>query len=440
MLVLFSAQMTRTARAEMELLGYLENWNNVKWWDNNIPGNCQMGCMVPDSYLKALGPYTSINYGFTFLTEKPNPDQTACKNSTSKCPIWDGKAIYIAAATKQDSKVVTAATTATDLTSGLVGIGEACRLARMAPSGPKRCKVSLGGWSDWARLGSPANAELIAKLVGKLVGYSFADGVDLDFEHLTPYDSQFGGSEFNAFETLVKSIRKELGVVASTWHQTAKERAEALNATYTKLQPWQKKQAFYYPTNIQYMAEIQRNPVPVLELSWTTRFNAFVPENDRFNYLLPSSPVPNVSFATDNEGQRIWQTLSSVVDTVNIMAYDASSEAGPLALNFSAIVRNFIDVGKVPPSKVSLGFEPGNQATGAVWEGLAVDLAAAADAKSLGLAGTFIWALNPDPGTAGAKQAPILAKKLQAATGASWPSRFGPVPSYSHCDPKTGWI
>jgi hypothetical protein len=47
----------------LELLGYLENWVDVKWWDNNMPGNCYQGCFEPDAFIKASAPYTSLNYG-----------------------------------------------------------------------------------------------------------------------------------------------------------------------------------------------------------------------------------------------------------------------------------------------------------------------------------------------------------------------------------------
>lgn len=47
----------------MELLGYLENWVDVKWWDNNMPGNCYQGCFEPDAYIKSTTPYSALNYG-----------------------------------------------------------------------------------------------------------------------------------------------------------------------------------------------------------------------------------------------------------------------------------------------------------------------------------------------------------------------------------------
>ena len=86
-----------TTSNSMELLGYYENWNTVKWWDNDIPGNCAMGCAVPQAFMEQLAPYSSLNYGFTFLVETPNPDQVAC-TTPSTCPLWDGGGIYIGVA------------------------------------------------------------------------------------------------------------------------------------------------------------------------------------------------------------------------------------------------------------------------------------------------------------------------------------------------------
>lgn len=37
---------------------------------------------------------------------------------------------------------------------GIIQISEVCRLARQGLNPPRRCLISFGGWSDWARLGS----------------------------------------------------------------------------------------------------------------------------------------------------------------------------------------------------------------------------------------------------------------------------------------------
>ena len=80
----------------------------------------------------------------------------------------------------------------------------------------------------------------------------------------------------------------------------------------------------YYETHLAYLMEVASNGVPHLEISWSTRFNAFVPDDDPYNYLKPGTPKPNTTFETDNEGKRLWSRIKDSVDTVNIMAYDAS--------------------------------------------------------------------------------------------------------------------
>ena len=39
--------------------------------------------------------------------------------------------------------------TGMDAAPGIVAIAEAVRMARMHPAGPKRVKITLGGWSDY---------------------------------------------------------------------------------------------------------------------------------------------------------------------------------------------------------------------------------------------------------------------------------------------------
>ena len=341
-----------TTSNSMELLGYYENWNTVKWWDNDIPGNCAMGCAVPQAFMEQLAPYSSLNYGFTFLVETPNPDQVAC-TTASTCPLWDGGGIYIAAKSKSGATVVDASTTAADLTPGLVGVGEACCLARMAPSsGPHRCKISLGGWSDWARLGSAAAAKQVAALASKMV---------LQLRRRR----RLG---LRAPHALRRAVRRRDGCLRHARHRARaapptrrrggarrSTRAAKLTTMNASVPPWQKRD--YYTTNLKYLAELKANGAPTLELSYTTRFNAFLPDPtaDPWNYLLPTSPVPNATFATDNEGGKLWAKIGSAVDSVNVMAYDAGTDAGPLQLNFTTIASNFI-AGGVPASKLYLGF------------------------------------------------------------------------------------
>merc|ERR1711976_539911 len=166
------------------------------------------------------------------------------------------------------------------------------------------------------------------------------------------------------------------------------------------MENWKKKHAgAYFNTSIKHLAEVAANGPPYLEISWTTRFNAFLPKDDVWNYLLPDSPVPNETshFETDNEGTKLWPEVGHLIDTVNIMAYDAGSPAGPLKLNFTTILQNFVNIGKVPAEKINMGFEAGEQAGGGVWEGQEADETTAREIKSHKTAGgSAIWAVNPN--------------------------------------------
>ena len=107
----------------------------------------------------------------------------------------------------------------------------------MHPSGPKRVKITLGGWSDYARLSTEENAVKAGKLMAKAVQITFADGVVLDFEHLTPFDKLAGGTqavagpEVKAFATLISTLRSELDAVTASWADSANTRRAAMQVT-----------------------------------------------------------------------------------------------------------------------------------------------------------------------------------------------------------------
>jgi hypothetical protein len=124
-----------TRKRGTELLGYLENWVDVKWWDNNMPGNCYQGCFEPATFIEKTKPYSALNYGFSFLTQDPDPDQLDCSGSHGGkkdpgCPVWDGNAIYLSKASKPFSKAVEASSTIDKPTPSMVAIGEVVRLGR----------------------------------------------------------------------------------------------------------------------------------------------------------------------------------------------------------------------------------------------------------------------------------------------------------------------
>eukprot|EP00040_Diaphanoeca_grandis_P030022 m.176852 g.176852 ORF g.176852 m.176852 type:complete len:544 (+) comp31862_c0_seq1:70-1701(+) len=421
-----------------QLFGYLENWTAgwTKWWDNNIPGNCDMGCEEPSKYMVGIAPYSGVYYGFTLVTTDPTPDQIDCGTppSPQRCMATDGNTIYAAAATKQNSIVVSSTTTdETSLTSGIVSIAEVCRLARQGPyTTPKICKITLGGWSDWARIGSNTSATQLAAQAARMVQWSFADGIDLDFEHLSEFAKL--DDEMAFFATFVTALRTQLDVVQNNWITTAQTRITVLQEMFKKLQPWQQKESPYFATNIEYMNDIVKNgKPPKLEISFTTRFNSFLDPADPFNYLMKGSPRPNSSFISDNEGAKLWPFIGSSIDAVNIMAYDASG----LSLNFTQIILNAAL--KVPAKNIYIGFEPGNQAAGGIWEGSKLDLEATEFVARNGYGGAFIWAINADPAVEPdqARNAPELAANASSILKPAWPHAV--VPKYTKVDPSTGW-
>lgn len=407
-----------------------------------------MGCFVPQNLIEKITPYSSVNYGFSFLTTNPNPDQDGCVEAgdpsppAGPCDAWAGDNIYLAAASKSGSIAVNGATTIDEVSPSIISIAEVVRMARMHPSGPKRVKITLGGWSDFARLNSASNGAKAAKLMAKLVSYTFADGVDIDMEHLTPFNSMGDKSEFTALHSFIKTLRTELDSVASNWGQNADARGAALQKQYDALEDWKKAQAGpFFTSNINYLKEVKANGAPKLEISWTTRFNAFLPpggvvsREGVWNYLEPDSDVPNVTYATDYEGDNLWSEVGDLIDTVNVMAYDA----GTIKFNFAKIIDNFHAYGPVPLSKINMGFEPGEQAAGGVWEGMERDEEAARDIKARNVGGAMIWAVNPSAAQHPKAHdlAPQLAKSFNSILEPTF--AWGPAPTYTKCDPSSGW-
>ena len=80
-----------------------------------------------------------------------------------------------------------AASTVEEASPSIVAIAEVVRLAKMHPDGPKRVQIILCGWSDFARMGDAANGVKAVKLMAKCCAFTFADGIDIDMEHLTPF-------------------------------------------------------------------------------------------------------------------------------------------------------------------------------------------------------------------------------------------------------------
>lgn len=118
------------------------------------------------------------------------------------------------------------------------------------------------------------------------------------------------------------------------------------------------------------------------------------------------------------------------------MAYDA----GGLTFNFTTILENFVNIGNVSKSKINMGFEPGAQFAGGVWEGETVDKAAANWIKENEFGGVMIWAVNPGEkqNPKGSEECPIVAEEMAKIVKPVY--AFGNVPKYSKVSATTGYL
>jgi len=244
-----------------------------------------------------------------------------------------------------------------------------------------------------------------------------------------------------ALRAFITKLRTELDKVAENWGETAEARAAALQSEYDALEDWQKgNEGQFFTTNINYLKEVKMNGPPHLEISWTTRFNAFLPpggvvsREGVWNYLEPDSDIPDDLYATNYEGNNLMPVMD-LIDTVNVMAYDA----GSLKFDFAKIIDNFAAYGPVPISKINMGFEPGEQAAAGVWEGMDRDEEATRDIKARNVGGAMIWAINPssEQHPKAHDLAPQLAKNLNAILNPTF--AWGPAPTYTKCNPTTGY-
>lgn len=304
----------------------------------------------------------------------------------------------------------------------------------MHPDGPKRVKIVLGGWSDYARLASAEKGAAAAKLMAKFVAHTLADGVDMDMEHLTPYATM--GKEYEGFASFVTTLRQEFDALGDNWASNVAAKKAGLDSWYNGMEDWKKTNVKeYYTTTVNYLAEVAKNPVPHFEISWTTRFNAFLPANNSWNYLYEDSIIPTSNYETDNEGLNLWPQVGHLIDTVNIMAYDA----GGIHINMETVLQNFVAFSGDPSiaGKINIGFEAGEQAAGGVWEGLEADKQFAKFAKDNQFGGAMIWAANPNPAQQpqGSKLCPELAAALVPVLE---PEYAWGAPDYTKCT-SAGW-
>jgi hypothetical protein len=193
----------------------------------------------------------------------------------------------------------------------LVALREACRIVHEQNQSwlhRKRCILSVGAHSDSSSIGDLNNAKRLAFLVARLVRFTFADGVELNFNHIHDHAAYYRGAnstdEVGAFVAFIKYLRAEFDALEPLWETHARTDLAWLQRAAPSAAGTGDD---YYSKNIRYLetflskvadpAEARRawamhsrdkhspKPSPYhLSIVWDVRPDAFVPHTDPVNF------------------------------------------------------------------------------------------------------------------------------------------------------------
>lgn len=317
------------------IIGYWENWKIP------LPGKEGPGSGSDASYYApSIEHYTHVLYSFLTLSKSPNPWNPPNEE-------WDGTAIY------ETMTLAPVLTVMNDTTYTYTWQAVKIKaLIKAAHDAGKKFIWAIGGWSDIQKTIRPDQIDLfVSKCVDLLREYG--DGIDFDWEHLSQLAN--GGvnpDKHNQLNTLADTMKK-------------------------------------------LREELDKAGLADKSIGYTTRFNAFMENSTAYGFK---------GFQSDGEGIAInnrlkaqGTSLNDIVDWVNIMAYDVSPSEMPNGKTWNMpvykdVISTFTD--HVRPDLVVLGFEPGGQPAGGVWEGLEVDKEAIQYIDDNGLGGSMFWAIN----------------------------------------------
>jgi len=313
--------------------GYWENWNPPLH-----PGSGSSS--DPACYENDMAPFNHIYYSFLTLVQVPDPyappDQP-----------WDGQALYESMTQADVITVMTRTDPPWDNPYEWQRVKIQAMIDQCTARG-KRFIWAIGGWSDLTRTLSdeqiPAFVDRCVALL-ELAG----DGIDFDWEHLSEHAE------------IRDQQRRVLGKIFPALRQ-------ALDA----------------------------GGLSGKRIGYTTRFNAFWNDANR--------PAGVAAFISDGEGIDVVQaiadagsTVGGCLDWVNVMMYDVPpgdlGYPGGFTLDAYTMVLGLFDL-HVPKNLTVMGFEPGGQAAGGVWEGMAVDRQVIDYLEARGYGGVMFWAAN----------------------------------------------
>ncbi len=318
------------------ITGYWENWKGALRPQGSTNVN------DPAYYSNDIKPYTHVLYSFLTLAKSPNPDNP-------QAAYWNGQAIY-ESMTQGDVNILMQKYP--DDTPDYERVDNWQRskidaLIKTVHNNNGKFIWAIGGWSDLTKTIKPEQIDTFVNKVVELLKLS-GDGVDFDWEHL----SQDQAITEQQLDTLAETLLKLRQALDKAGMQDK-------------------------------------------QIGYTTRFNAFMENAKVYGFS---------HFASDGEGLAInnWlkahnSSLNAVVDWVNIMAYDVGPNDMPNGQTWSMNV--YKDVFNtfaqhIDKSKIVMGFEPGGQAAGGVWEGMAIDKSVIDVIASTPYGGSMFWAIN----------------------------------------------
>ncbi|APC96610.1 glycoside hydrolase family 18 protein [Francisella frigiditurris] len=325
------------------ITGYWENWKPAQQPQSTDMGN-------PAHYSTDIAPYTHVVYSFLTLAKNPNPDNPS--NTT-----WDGSAIYESMTAGDVLKFMREYPEGTpnwERTDNWMRV-RVDALIKATHDNNGKFIWAIGGWSDLQQTISTNQVDKLVSMIVDLLKIS-GDGVDFDWEHL---------------------------------HQLA-DGSKNPNA--------QQQTAVLAEVLLKLRQALDKAGLQDKQIGYTTRFNAFMADSKQYGF--PGFNSDGEGLAIDNWLKAHGSSLNNVVDFVNIMAYDVGPEYMPNGQTWNMnIYKNVLSTfgAHVDSSKVVLGFEPGGQAAGGQWEGMAVDKQAIDYVANNGYGGSMFWAINQPP-------------------------------------------
>ena len=333
--------------------GYWENWRGAI-----NPGGG--GNHNPSYYKNDIASTNHVLYSFITLDRRPNPDNPGTK-------YWDGKALYESMTAANVIDVMTETDPHWEnpyewQRSKIAALIDATR------DNNAKFIWAIGGWSDLTKTLHEDQIPLFVDQCIELLKLT-GDGIDFDWEHLSQ-DSEIVDEQRTVLAQTMLALRTGL----------------------------------------------DKEGMEDKQVGYTTRFNAFW-NND-------TKPDNYTYFASDGEGLTVEKTLNdlgsslnAIVNWVHIMAYDVppTDLNCPDRFTLSTYVGVFDAFAKfVDKDKIIMGFEPGHQAAGGLWEGTEVDKDVINYVQERNYGGVMFWAMNehassPETGVTG-QNAQDLAK------------------------------